>query len=100
MTEEEKNIEAGGKVKKRRIELEYTPLAVFMRFIFSALFGGGVTFLIILLIMQCDLEFVIGTWAFHLLWIIPLIWGIIGIFCFEYMITLARDLIERFIWRD
>ena len=82
--------------KKRRVELEYTPLAIILRFIFSAIFGGGVTLLIIYCIMYWDPLILFNTVCIHLLWIIPIIWGVIGIFFFDFMIKLSRDVIEKF----
>jgi len=65
------------------------------RFFFSALFGAALCLVLAAIVS----EFVhLGWWyprALHLFWIVPLVWGLLGIFWFDKMLRVAGELIER-----
>ena len=64
-----------------------------LRFLVSVLFGGFVSlFIFIVLFLWLSLPIIWGTKYVHIFWIIPLIWGIIGIFMFDEMIDIPRKL--------
>ena len=63
-----------------------------LRFLVSAFFGGFISLFIFIVIFRWyviipfwDTKFV------HVLWIIPLVWGILGIFLFDKMMDITRN---------
>ena len=64
------------------------------RFLLSALFGGMISLLIIFAVMYLGIySFWSGHW-WHVIWLIPVSWGILGIFVFDSMLTIARNIVE------
>ena len=70
------------------------PLGAVAKFFAAALFGGFVSLLVFFVVLLIGIDaFWQSPWP-HVLWIIPLVWGVLGIFWFERMIDMARDLVE------
>jgi membrane protein DedA with SNARE-associated domain len=71
-------------------------LGGFCRFILSALFGGFISVVLFFIMIYFGIDgFFQSNWK-HSLWIIPLCWGVIGIFWFENSLSIARDIVEGF----
>jgi hypothetical protein len=72
-------------------------LGFLLKFIGAALFGGLVSFAVLFVafvVLDVDIMFSANGKWFHCLWMIPLAWGILGIFCFDRMLALARAIFE------
>jgi hypothetical protein len=70
------------------------PAGVFAKFVAAALFGGMLSIAIFFVVVLIDIEAVWDRPWFHLRWMVPLVWGVRGIFWFERMLDIARDIIE------
>ncbi|MBM4034734.1 MAG: hypothetical protein FJ291_23565 [Planctomycetes bacterium] len=86
--------------RKRRDPLA-GPLGAVLKFFFSALFGCLISLAIAGLFYWCGL----GLWFWqsrwvHILWIIPLAWGLLGILWFDQMLDWAREILEGFSGQD
>lgn len=68
--------------------------AGFYRFVGCALFGGLVSFVIFFVVMFFGLYGFFDSYWKHSLWIVPIVWGILGIFWFDNMLDIARDIVE------
>ena len=67
------------------------------KFFGSALFGALVSLVIFLVITYSgDIDAFTATAWVHILWVIPLLWGVLGIFFFDQMLDLARKIIGGF----
>jgi len=73
------------------------PGGAVVKFFFAALFGGMLVLPIYFVVLLAQIEFFMNIRLFHLLWIVPLVWGVLGIFWYERMLDLARDIIEAFL---
>ncbi|MCX7918794.1 MAG: hypothetical protein N3A72_04120 [bacterium] len=90
---------------KKRAKSEFNSLMhIFFRFIISAIFGGFISFIFLYVFLDLILmASAAKQWKFisiiliHAVWILPTIWGILGIFYFEKMLSLAQKSFERFI---
>ena len=72
------------------------PGGAVLKFIGSALFGGFVSLVVVLAAFFLEIDrFWQRPWI-HLLWVIPLVWGFLGIFWFEKMLDAARRIFEDF----
>ena len=70
------------------------------KFFGAALFGGFISFIVFALIFWINPNALSLLW--HILWIIPVVWGILGIFWYDKMLDIARRIVEgiaRFIAR-
>jgi hypothetical protein len=73
---------------------------VLAKFFFAALFGGMVSllvFFVFFLLWGDFYEFIKFTYDsawFHLLWVVPVIWGILGIIWFDQMLEIASSFVE------
>jgi len=76
------------------------PGEIVARFIGTGLFGGFVSLVIFLTVIWGDFEFFWRSPLRHLLWIIPLAWGIVGIFRFDEMLDPARRIFSGFFGVD
>ena len=68
--------------------------AGFCRFVGCALFGGLVSLVIFFVVIFWGLYGFFDSYWKHTLWIVPLVWGILGIFWFDRMLDIARDIFE------
>jgi len=66
-----------------------------LKFIASALFGGFISFIIFWFFFYHEEFWTKG--FYHVLWIIPLIWGVWGIFWFDKMLDSAAKMFEDFL---
>ena len=64
------------------------------KFVGAALFGGFIS-LIVLVFFYCFHIFPPNHW-WHILWIIPVVWGILGLFWYDRMLDIARRIFEGF----
>lgn len=72
------------------------PLGILGKFVASFLFGCLVSAVILCLALWLPVPALLSRpWA-HMLWIIPAIWGVIGIFWFDQMLDLAKDVFHAF----
>jgi hypothetical protein len=72
------------------------PGGVAVKFVCAALFGGLLLLPVYIVLLFVNFEIVWDSPWPHLFWIIPLVWGVLGIFWFERMLDLARDIVEAF----
>ena len=67
----------------------------FWKFIIAAIFGAMISFVLFIIVLELangdSFWFQKGA---HVFWIIPVVWGVMGIFWYEKMLTVARDLVE------
>lgn len=70
------------------------PLALVLKFAGAALFGCLVSLLLFLASWWIDPESFWGGWWPNLFWIIPVVWGVLGIFWFEPLLKLAKTLFD------
>ena len=68
-----------------------------LRFLVSTFFGGLFSFVVffIALLLSREPSFALWFWDskyVHIFWIIPLVWGILGIFFFDKMTDIPRKL--------
>jgi len=71
------------------------PLAVVGKFIATAFMGGFVSLVVLVFFQSYAFQ---ACWEEpwpHLLWVIPLFGGILGVFWFDWMLEAARDIFER-----
>lgn len=81
------------------------PDGIISRFMISAFFGGFMSFIVFFLIYELMLyvydDNILSKYImqilFHALWIVPLLWGILGIFLFDKMLTIASKIFESFL---
>ena len=67
-----------------------------LKFVLAALFGCLVTLVVILAILGMGLDsFWASRWV-HILWIIPLLWGCLGVIWFDRVLELGRDVFEGY----
>ncbi|MBM4041455.1 MAG: hypothetical protein FJ290_23380 [Planctomycetes bacterium] len=72
------------------------PLGAVLKFVFAALFGGLISLVISVIVYWTGAhEFWRSGWV-HTLWIIPLVWGVLGIVWFDEMLDWAREFFEGF----
>ena len=72
------------------------PAGLLFKFFGAALFGGFLSLLVLVAAYAIDIAaFAESRWV-HLLWIIPLIWGLLGLIWFEPMLNLARNIVNAF----
>lgn len=72
------------------------PLGAVAKFVGAGLFGGFVSLVVFLGILWLDVDaFWQSPWP-HVLWIIPVMWGVLGIFWFDKMLDAARKIFEGF----
>jgi len=76
---------------RRVIDIIY---AGFCRFVGCALFGGLVSLIILFIALFFGLYGIFGGYWKHIFWVIPTAWGILGIFWFDKMLDIARDIFE------
>jgi len=70
------------------------------RFIVATFFGGFVSLVILAIVLWVDLDmFWESPWP-HVLWLIPMVWGILGIFWFDQMLNAGRKIFEMFFGID
>ena len=70
------------------------PAGAFAKFVAAALFGGMLSIVIFFVVVLIDIDAVWDRPWLHLLWMVPLVWGVLGIFWFERILDIARDIIE------
>jgi len=70
------------------------PVGAIAKFIGAALFGGFVSLLLLGSAFWLDLEFLYESPWIHIFWIIPVAWGVLGVFWFDQMLDAARHLVE------
>jgi hypothetical protein len=77
------------------------PLGVLGKFIGGAILGCFVSFVVfIACYWALDTDtFMEGKWL-HALWIIPIVWGVLGIFWFKPMLELGRSIFEAYFHID
>ena len=64
-----------------------------LRFLVSAFFGGFIALFIFIVILRIFLTLPFWDTKFvHILWIVPLIWGVLGIFFFDEMTEIPRKI--------
>jgi hypothetical protein len=92
-------------IKKSRNKTDHQQQAgILARFIISAFFGGFMSFIVfwviyeIMIYMYNDfLSAYIIRILIHALWVVPIFWGILGIFFFETMLSIASKIFESFL---
>ena len=62
------------------------------RFLAGALFGAGVSLLLLGAVCSFDIEFLLKRPWGHIFWVLPVTWGCLGIFWPGPMMKTARDL--------
>ncbi|HEY3377963.1 MAG TPA: hypothetical protein VGL77_10780 [Armatimonadota bacterium] len=71
------------------------------RFIGSAIFGGFLSLLLLFVFLHLGIVRDLDDWwlrgVLHALWILPVCWGILGIFWYDAMLDMARDIVEWFV---
>jgi hypothetical protein len=70
------------------------PDGAFFKFIMAALFGLLVSLAIGFIAAWLLMDSFFATPWVHILWIIPLVWGVLGIFWFDQMLELGKKIIE------
>mgnify|MGYP007112947749 CR=1 FL=1 len=67
--------------------------AILCRFLGSAVFGGFISLLLLNVYTHIAFDISLNHWKHWLtaLWLIPIFWGILGIFTFDRMLDTARD---------
>jgi hypothetical protein len=71
-----------------------------VKFVCAGLFGGFISLVLFLTVLWVDMP---GFWESpwpHLFWVIPVVWGTLGIFWFDKMLDVARKLTEGFLGLD
>ena len=69
-------------------------MGIIAQFFGAALFGCFVSLILFGGAFFMDLDFLReGQW-FHIFWIIPIVWGLLGIFWFDAMLDAARHLVD------
>ena len=72
------------------------------KFVCAAVFGGFVSVVVFLGVLWLGWGDETGMDRFwnspwpHILWIIPLVWGFLGVFWFDRMLDASRDIFDRF----
>ena len=66
------------------------------RFILAALFGGLVSIVLVMGVVLFGVESFWDGPTPHVLWIIPAVWGVLGVFWFGKMLDFAREVFEGF----
>ena len=69
---------------------------IILKFFAAALFGCLVSLILLLAIFAIGAHTFWDGWGPHLLWIIPILWGVLGIFWFEPMLAFASHIFEEF----
>jgi hypothetical protein len=76
------------------------PIGALIKFLGAAAFGGFVSLLLFVCALGLDGEFLLERPWIHVFWIIPLVWGVLGIFWLDPMLEAARHLIEGILGVD
>ena len=76
------------------------PVGIVAKFLCAALFGAFLSFLLFAGAVWWDLDFLWRPPWIHAFWGLPVVWGVLGIFCFESMLDLARRLVEAVLGTD
>ena len=86
--------------KELEIPFENRKYGWLLRFAVSAFFGALLSvFLFLFGMCMCRYGLLLTaatlySKAIHIFWILPLVWGVLGIFFFETMVNAAKDMIE------
>ena len=75
------------------------PIGAALKFFGAALFGCFVSLILLIVAFFGEIGIWDTKWA-HVLWVIPAVWGILGIFWFDKMLDFARALFEGFFGLD
>ena len=67
-----------------------------LRFILAALFGSLVSIVLVMGVVLFGVESFWDGRTPHILWIIPAVWGVLGVFWFGKMLDFAREVFEGF----
>ncbi len=76
------------------------PIGAIVKFLGAATFGGFVSLLLLIGAFGLNVEFLLVRPWIHVFWIIPLVWGVLGIFWLDPMLKAARRLIEGILGVD
>ena len=71
-----------------------------VKFFGAALFGSFISIVILTCIYLSEMFFFWETAWRHILWIIPVVWGILGLFWFEHMLDTGKKVFEWFFGVD
>lgn len=66
----------------------------FCRFLFSAFYGAIVSLVLFFIFLRLSVYFSFSARWYHIFWIIPVLWGILGVFRFDEMLEDGRSIIE------
>lgn len=81
---------------KRRTDPLAGPAGALVKFVISAAVGGLASLVIALGILSAGFD---GFWEsrwVHILWIIPMVWGVLGVFFYVRLLDVARAVVEGF----
>ena len=79
---------------KRQKDALRGPMGAVAKCFGAALFGGFVSLVLLGAAFWFELEFFFERPGMHVFWIIPVVWGVLGIFWFDAMLDAARHLVE------
>ena len=72
------------------------PFGAVLKFVAAAFLGGFVSLVVIAVVFLFGIHsFWQAPWL-HILWIIPIVWGILGIFWLDRMLELGRKIFEDY----
>jgi hypothetical protein len=80
----------------KRNPLEYSPIAIAVKFVLSAGTAGVLYYLVLTfaLFMGFDIDFVTNRLVLHSFWIVPLAAGIAGVFWFDQVLELLDKVLR------
>lgn len=84
------------RMKKEETDPLGGPYGIVLKFLGAAFLGCFVSLLLLLVVCQCGLEAFWNGWWPHLFWLIPVAWGLLGIFWFDRMLELAESSFNDF----
>lgn len=67
-----------------------------IKFVCATLFGGLLSFVFFLEVLDWDFDFFLEKPWIHVFWIIPLVCGVIGVFCFEQTLDSSGGIFEDY----
>ncbi len=73
------------------------PVGIIMKFIGAAFFGSLISLILFLCTPFEACSFLLSSPWIHIFWIIPVVWGVFGIFWFELMLDIGGKILKGII---
>jgi hypothetical protein len=66
------------------------------KFLCAYIFGCMVSFIVLFVALLVDVEAIWDSSWTHIFWVIPLVWGVLGLFWYKQMLEIGRKIVMEF----